>query len=132
MRLLDQEDNIIAEALSITYNNQREGWEVEDTLGVVLNCFKDTGKLYRVESDSVPITSVSPVEFKLLFTSAERIVLKNSTDPIVVDLLDIINDTKLTFVNLELQSTKDALDYLVYVSIITAERKAEILTGIVN
>ena len=76
--------------------------------------------------------NVSPVEFKLLFSSLERIAIKASTDPIINDFFEIINDPRLTFVNLGLQSTKDALSYLVASTILTEERKAQILTGVIQ
>lgn len=75
---------------------------------------------------------VSPVEFMLLFTSPERVAIKalRQTDQIVDDFLDIIEDPRLTFVDLGLGSTVSAIDYMVYVGVVAAERKAEILTGI--
>jgi len=75
---------------------------------------------------------VSPVEFMLLFTSPERVAIKalRQTDPIIDDLLDIIEDPRLTFVDLGLGSTVSAIDYMIYVGVVAAERKAEILTGI--
>lgn len=75
---------------------------------------------------------VSPVEFKLLFTSAERIAIKESKDPVIVDFFEIINDPRLTFINLGLESTKSALNYLQQQSLITEDRKALILQGQVN
>ena len=72
---------------------------------------------------------VSPVEFKLLFTAVERVAIKASTDPIVQDFFSIVEDTRLTHVDLGLQSTQDALAYLETLELIAAGRKAEILTG---
>jgi hypothetical protein len=74
---------------------------------------------------------VSPVEFMLLFTSPERVALKaaRSTDPVIDDWMDIIQDPRLTHVDLALQSTQDALSYAVSVNILTAERREQILTG---
>jgi hypothetical protein len=74
---------------------------------------------------------VSPVQFKLLFTSPERIAIKaaRATDPVVDDFFDIVEDPRLTHVDLGLQSTQDALSYLVSVNLLTTERRAEILLG---
>lgn len=74
---------------------------------------------------------VSPVEFKLLFTSAERVAIKaaRATDPVIDDFYDIVEDPRLTFVDLGLQSTQDALAYMVAQNLLTAERQAEILAG---
>lgn len=76
---------------------------------------------------------VSPIEFKLLFTSAERLAIKaaRETDPVVDDFFEIVEDPRLTYVDLNLQSTQDGLSYLVSQSLITEQRKAEILTGTV-
>ena len=75
---------------------------------------------------------VSPVEFMLLFTSPERVAIKalRQTDPIIDDFIDIIEDPRLTFVDLGLGSTVSAIDYLIYVGLVAPERKAEILTGV--
>lgn len=76
-------------------------------------------------------TKVSPVEFMLLFKSPERIAIKAArpTDPVIDDFMDIVDDTRLTHVDLALQSTKDALDYFVFKTILTPERKDQILSG---
>ena len=73
--------------------------------------------------------SVSAIEFKMLFTSAERIAAKASVDPIIVDLWELLNDPRTTTVNLALKSTQDALDYMTYLGLIAPGRKAEILLG---
>lgn len=77
---------------------------------------------------------VSPVEFMLLFTAQERVAIKASrtTDPVIDDFMDIIEDPRLTHVDLGLASTQEALDYLTTASKIAAGRKAEILTGTVR
>lgn len=75
---------------------------------------------------------VSPVEFKLLFTAVERVAIKASTDPIVQDFFSIVEDPRLTHVDLGLQSTQDSLSYLEAQGLIAAGRKDEILTGVVQ
>ena len=74
---------------------------------------------------------VSPVEFKLLFTGAERVAIKaaRAGDQIIDDFYDIVEDPRLTFVDLGLQSTKDAIGYLKSKQLLTAERAVEILAG---
>lgn len=73
--------------------------------------------------------AVSPVEFKLLFTAPERIAIKTSVDPVIQDFFEIVNDPRLTHVNLSLQSTQDALGYLALQGVIAESRIAEILQG---
>lgn len=83
--------------------------------------------------DDTPVETItvlpllSPVEFKMLFTSAERIAIKSSTDLVVIDFFELINDPRLTQVDRNLQSVKDAIAHLVLVGIVTQLRADEIL-----
>lgn len=87
-----------------------------------------------------PTITVSPVEFKLLWSPAERVTIKGmrATDPVIDDFYDIVDDPRLTFVNLSLQSTQDAVDYLlaalVAATVLTtdtaATRRTAILSGV--
>lgn len=72
---------------------------------------------------------VTVIEYKMLFTSAERIAVKNSIDPVIVDLQELMNDPRTVNVDLSLQSISDALDYMTALGLIAVGRKAEILTG---
>lgn len=83
-------------------------------------------------SQPVEVSKVSPVEFKLLFTAPERVAIKaaRATDPVIDDFFDIVEDPRLTFVDLGLQSTKDAIGYLRSMGLLTADRAAAILTGV--
>lgn len=74
---------------------------------------------------------VSVIEYKMLFTSAERIAVKASVDPVIIDLQELMNDPRTVNVDLSLKSISDALDYMTALSLIAAGRKAEILTGVV-
>ena len=78
-----------------------------------------------------PAPVVSPVQFKLLFTAQERVAMRTAraTDPVIDDFFDIIEDPRLTGVDLGLQSTKDAIAYLNAQGLLTDERAAEVLTG---
>lgn len=74
---------------------------------------------------------VSPVEFLLLFTSAERVAIRAARpdDPVLDDFFDIVEDPRLTFVDLGLPSVQDALHYLAATGFITDARREEILQG---
>ena len=74
---------------------------------------------------------VSPVEFKLLFTPQERVAIKveRGNDPMIDDFFGIIEDPRLTHINLGLQSTQDALGYLETKGLITDARRVQILAG---
>ena len=76
--------------------------------------------------------TVSAIQYKMLFTSAERIAAKASVDPVIIDLQDLLNDPRTTEVDLSLQSISDALDYMTVKGILAVGRKAEILTGVVK
>ena len=72
---------------------------------------------------------VTVIEYKMLFTSAERIAVKASVDPVIIDLQELMNDPRTVNVDLSLQSISDALDYMTGLGLIAVGRKAEILTG---
>jgi len=74
---------------------------------------------------------VSPVEFKMLFTSMERVAIRTarSTDPTVDDFFDLVEDPRLSYVNLALPSVQGALHYLAATQLITDARIPEILSG---
>lgn len=75
---------------------------------------------------------VTPMTFKMFLTSAERIAIKRlvPTDEVIDDWWNIVNDPELTEVDLNLESARDALDYLITLGVLTADRKAEILAGV--
>ena len=75
------------------------------------------------------ITQISPIEFKLRFTAQERIAMRvaRPTDLGVDDLFDIIEDPRLTTVDLELAATKEAVAYLVLKGYVVQARVDAIL-----
>lgn len=74
-------------------------------------------------------TTLSRPDFLLLFTSSERIAIRASADPGVVDWVTILSDSAVTEINLGLQQVQDGLAYLVSAGLLTVERKAIILQG---
>lgn len=74
---------------------------------------------------------VSPVEFKLLFSAPERVAIKaaRASDPILEDFYEIVEDPRLTHVDLGLASTQAAIGYLQSKGLLTAERAAQVLAG---
>lgn len=85
----------------------------------------------HVEVPAVPPV-VSVIQYKMLFTVQERILAKNSTDEIVKDLQELMNDPRTNTVDLSLKSIQDALDHMTTLGILASGRKEEILTGIVK
>lgn len=77
---------------------------------------------------------VSPVEFKLLFSAPERVAIKaaRATDPVIDDFYDVVEDTRLTHVDLGLQSTRDAIDYLIGKELVAPARREVILSGVLQ
>lgn len=70
-----------------------------------------------VTEPPAPDVVVTPIEFKLLWTSPERIKIRElrTADLIIDDFMDLVEDPRLTEVNLSLQSTQDGVDYILTV-----------------
>jgi len=75
---------------------------------------------------------LSPIQFKLCFTPSERIAIAalKETDLVVADAYSILDDPRLTEVDLGLKSNRDLIDYLVTLNAITPERATQIKSGI--
>ena len=79
-------------------------------------------------TEPVVIKTLSPIEFKLRFTAPERVAIYQSTDLIVKDFVSLLDDVRLTQVDLTLQSTIDAVGYLAAQGLIEQTRVSEILS----
>lgn len=102
------------------------------------------GLLWRVKDDvwtppaeavitpvSTTVTFFSRLDFKRLFTGAERVAIAEArkTDAMIEDFFSIAEDPDSLGVDLTLRSTLDALQHLVDVQILTVDRRAAILAG---
>lgn len=78
---------------------------------------------------TVEYAKISPIEFKMLFTVSERLAINplKQSDEIINDWFGILDDVRLTTVDLGLKSTQDALSHLVTLEILTEDRKLQIL-----
>ena len=77
--------------------------------------------------DLVPSsTSLSKLEFMSRFTTEERIMIRSSTDPVVLDIMKLLELAE--FVNVSDTTTQQGVGYLVHSGILSSERAAEILT----
>lgn len=78
-----------------------------------------------------PAPKLSPVEFKLLFTPQERIAIKAArlTDPVLADGYEILEDPRLTQVDLGLGSVRDLINYMVGIDLLTPARRDQVLSG---
>jgi hypothetical protein len=72
------------------------------------------------------IRALSKIEFLTRFTMQERIAARSSVDPIIKDMLSLIDLAE--FINLDDPNTQQAVGYLAMVGILTNERATEILT----
>lgn len=90
--------------------------------------------LVPIEPPAPVPPKVSPVTFMLLFTAAERVAIKaaRATNPVIDDFLDIIDDPRLTYVDLGLVSTQEAVGYLAMEGLIAEARIQAILSGVVQ
>ena len=87
---------------------------------------------YEIPEPEKVYPKVTPLEFKMLFTSQERIAIKEAkaTDAILQDGFEILDDPRLTMVDLGLASVQGLIDYMVTLELLTTERADEIKSGI--
>jgi hypothetical protein len=103
-----------------------------------------TAYLAKIENDSrfwsdVPApsyrTTLTPVEFKMMLTAAERVAVKQAAeagDLVLADFLELLNDPRLKSVILTHPDNIAAMNYLVSLSILTEARAATILQGMLE
>lgn len=126
---------IATSAAPIAYDAERLSWLVGNVL------YADANRAFTVEASTPPRRyKVSPPEYLLLFTPDERIAIRalavsTATEdapfaPYVADLLSIIDNPRLTFVDLALDQTKRGHDLLIMAGRLTPERQAEIECGL--
>jgi len=88
--------------------------EIPEDVEVNLGYLWD-GEEFSAPPAPVPVypSAISPVTFKLLFTAPERIALKalKGTDAVIADLFDLLDDPRLTHVNLQLTTNQQAVQY---------------------
>lgn len=74
-------------------------------------------------------TKIEPFAFKLLFTAQERIDITaaKAVDPIINDFFTLLDDPRFLVVDISLESTKQIIEHLVSIGILTSQRAADIL-----
>lgn len=84
-----------------------------------------------IQEPQVSTIKVSTFDFKLLLTSAERVAVNESkaTDALVNDFFSLIDDPRMTTIDLTLRSTKDIINHLVTINILTPQRAEDILAN---
>lgn len=75
--------------------------------------------------------ALSPVDFMLLFTSAERVAIKaaRESDQMIADFFDLLEDPRLERVRLGQPAVQEGVHYLATQGLITEQRRDEILQG---
>lgn len=91
----------------------------------------DEAKSIGFTKQVIPAPVISPADWRLLLTSEERIKIKaiRTSNAVVEDFYDTIEDTRLTKLDLGSSSVTSVTGELVSVGILTAERKAQIIAG---
>lgn len=117
-------DQLQAVSPSVTYIQEGGYWAVDGGSNVQ----DPEGVMYVVDKSTPPTIGV--IAFKLLFTATERIAVKTSTDPVVQDFWQLVEDPRTTEVNLALKSVQDALRYLEAEGLLSTGRADQIITGV--
>ena len=121
MKLMNGVD-LIAEADSITWDDKEHGWRCGSAMYV------DPGKMFTLDQHP----QLSPVQFKMCFTAQERLAVKGllATDAVLADAYSILDDPRLTTVDLSLASNQAMIDYLVTLGVLTSDRAAQVKAGV--
>lgn len=109
----------------------RDAW-IEAPLGTKIGARQVDGEWVNPPEPPAPDIVVTVSAFFQLFTIAEEAAIRASQDPAVAILLQRLDRPQTTHVNLSLQSIRDAFGYLVGIELLTPDRAAEILTGVVS
>lgn len=81
-----------------------------------------------------PLPFLTPIQFKMCFTPDERRVIAEIklNDHVLQDAYEILDDPRLTEVDLNLQSVRDTVTYIKDLGIINDDRCREVLLGIMK
>jgi hypothetical protein len=87
----------------------------------------------RVIVTPAPVTppKITPIQFKLCFTAQERMAIRaaRKDDFMLQDAYEILDDPRLTEIDLSLASTQQIIDYLVGIGCLSTERGEAVKTG---
>lgn len=101
----------------------------------------ESWQIFTAQPVQPPVVAkkISPVDFKLMFTSAERVFLsaERATDAVLDDFHGLLDDPRLLSVDLSLQTTAEAVDYILALLVAegliaeddVAGRRADIMAG---
>jgi hypothetical protein len=100
--------------------------ELDDDAAAIAKFDAETAAARAKDRERLGV-KVPTFEFKLRFTSAERSSIYGSTDPIVKDFTSLLDDPRLTEIDLTSKLTTDGIGYLVSQSLLTQARADELL-----
>lgn len=113
------------------YDAERLGWVVE--YGLITALPGEYSVITETEVEEVANLTPTPPEFLLLLTLTERAGIRaaGATDPVVADLLSMINDSRLTYVDLANVSVQEAVLYMTgKPALLTKDRAERVLSGL--
>lgn len=77
-----------------------------------------------------PAPIIGPVDFMLLFPASVRVALRSSTDPSIVDFINMLDDPRLTSIDRNKPSVQKALDTIISSVDLTPSEIELIKTGV--
>lgn len=122
MKLVNPQGDIVAEADQISYNTEKQGWEVAGTV------FSDPNKLLTLDAAN---PKIGPIAFQMLFKVEELVAIDAAKDsnPAVRIFWKLLDDPRTDFVDRSLEPIKAMLQSFEQAGLIGAGRAQEILTG---
>lgn len=113
------------------YDAARLGWVVE--YGLVAARPGDYSVISETEVEEVSNLAPTPMQFLLMLTAAEQVAIRKAaeTDPYVQVLVGMVDDPRMTFVDLTHPTVVEAIQYLAGApALLTADRAARVLAGL--
>jgi hypothetical protein len=114
--------------VSIAYTDKAAGHYIREAAGE-----EAAVEQFRAAIDGVyvdrPAPIIGPVEFMMLFPAAARVALRASQDPVVVDFLRLLDDSRLTAIDRNKPSVRAAIDAVGAAANLSAAEIQAIKTG---
>ena len=128
-------DTCVADPKTIFHKDVAENYNVmiANEIGTGATLVDDEWQNIQIQQthDEEDRYMLSPIEFKLCFTPQERVAIKavSETDAILQDAYSLVDDQRLTFVNMHTRSVIELIDYLESCGLITQDRAIDIKSG---
>lgn len=123
---------LVAGTTHPVYEPARMGWVVD--YGLVTALPGEYSVLAETEVEEASNLTPTPMQFLLMLTGPEQVAIRKAaeTDPYVQILVQMVDDTRLTFVELSNPTVIEAIQYLTTTTpaLLTKERAARLLKGL--